>query len=410
MGRQGNPHPYDRISERRVTGFARRQSMNELVDCLSHSQPKATFMKNNTRLLIAFSVAVAAAAAINPPLATAASTPSKASKSPSQAGDSAAAWKAVEEKATPPRPPAEWREKEPTPEAVEAWRKSEGQRLSKAADAAHDFYTRYPKDPKAKDAKLLERELLEVVLQTGDSSVTERLDKVDELLLNDPTTSKQERLQIRYKQVARSAKSPADLEVGARELLAEFPGEPQVYQLLLMAAMNSEPERSRAIAEDIRKSNAPAQVKVQAEGILKRLDALGKPFDLKFTAIDGREVDVQKMKGKVVLIDFWATWCQPCVAELPKLKDAYAKLHDKGFEIVGISLDQDKTALEKFIKENDMPWPQYFDGKGFESEIAANYGIFAIPTVWLVDKKGILREMNAREDLQGKVEKLLAEP
>jgi thiol-disulfide isomerase/thioredoxin len=110
-------------------------------------------------------------------------------------------------------------------------------------------------------------------------------------------------------------------------------------------------------------------------------------------------------------VDFWATWCGPCVAEVPHVVEAYNKLHDKGFEIVGISLDKDadKAKLESFVKENKMPWPQYFDGQYWQNAIAQKYGINSIPAMWLVDKKGNLVDMNGRDGLEGKVEKMLAE-
>jgi thiol-disulfide isomerase/thioredoxin len=138
-------------------------------------------------------------------------------------------------------------------------------------------------------------------------------------------------------------------------------------------------------------------------------DLKTKPFDLKFTAVDGSEVDFAKLRGKVVLIDFWATWCGPCVAELPHVLEAYKKLHDKGFEIVGISLDKDKKKLETFTKEKGMTWPQHFDGQGWQNEISSKFGIKSIPAMWMLDKKGMLVSTNAREDLAGKVEKYLAE-
>ncbi len=134
-----------------------------------------------------------------------------------------------------------------------------------------------------------------------------------------------------------------------------------------------------------------------------------KPVELKFTAVDGKEVDLAKMRGKVVLIDFWATWCGPCVAELPNVLKAYEKLHPKGFEIIGISLDQDKAKLESFVKEKGMTWTQYFDGKGWQNDISARFGIQSIPAMWLVDKKGMLVSNDVRGNLEELVEKALKE-
>lgn len=201
-----------------------------------------------------------------------------------------------------------------------------------------------------------------------------------------------------------------ELEKQGRALAADFPDKREAYEMLLSVAGQAEPAKARAIIGEIEASSkAPAAAKERARGLLAKLDAVGKPLDIKFTATDGREVDLSKMKGKVVLVDFWAVWCGPCVAEIPNVKKAYEALNPKGFEIVGISFDQDKAKLESFVKEKGMAWPQYFDGKGWKNQFGVKYGISAIPSMWLVDKQGNLRDMNARQDLAGKVEKLLAE-
>jgi peroxiredoxin len=152
-----------------------------------------------------------------------------------------------------------------------------------------------------------------------------------------------------------------------------------------------------------------AAARQRIDQIKTRIELKSKPLELKFTAIDGRTVDMKDLRGKVVLIDFWATWCGPCIAELPNVKAAYEKLHDKGFEIIGISLDSDREALEEFVKKREMPWPQQFDGKGWENELAQKFGIQAIPAMWLIGKDGKIADFSARGDLESKVQKLLGE-
>ena len=95
---------------------------------------------------------------------------------------------------------------------------------------------------------------------------------------------------------------------------------------------------------------------------------------------------------------------------MPAVKAAYEKLHDRGFEVVGISLDDKESALRRFIKEKGIPWPQHFDGKGWGNQFAVRYGIFGIPTQWLVDKRGNLRSTDARYNVESHVLPLLNEP
>ena len=134
------------------------------------------------------------------------------------------------------------------------------------------------------------------------------------------------------------------------------------------------------------------------------------PLNLKFTAVDGSAVDFAALRGKVVLLDFWATWCPPCREEVPNVVAAYKKYHGQGFEVVGISLDQDQQALQDFTTQNGMTWPQYFDGQGWKNAISSSYNIHSIPTMWLFDRKGLLISFSAGDDLDNKLAKALAAP
>lgn len=119
---------------------------------------------------------------------------------------------------------------------------------------------------------------------------------------------------------------------------------------------------------------------------------------------DGKDISLDRFKGKVLLVDFWATWCPPCRAEVPELVKTYNAYKDKGFEILGISFDQDKAAFEKYLEENKMPWPQYFDGKGWENEVGPTYGIQSIPAMYLIDGEGKVISTDLRS---GKLEEEL---
>jgi thiol-disulfide isomerase/thioredoxin len=127
-------------------------------------------------------------------------------------------------------------------------------------------------------------------------------------------------------------------------------------------------------------------------------DRATMPQELRFTAFDGREVDVGSMRGKVVLIDFWAMWCGPCVAEIPNLRRVYSEYKDKGFEIVGIALDPPglDEELGRFVKKHDLPWPQHYDGRGWQAPPAVKYSVISIPTMLLLDKTGRIVSTEAR--------------
>lgn len=153
-----------------------------------------------------------------------------------------------------------------------------------------------------------------------------------------------------------------------------------------------------------------------AQAIGKYVDSMKKTKigatvqNIKLSNEQGEVVDLldQVSKNKITLIDFWASWCAPCLAEVPHLKEAYKGYRSRGFEIVGISLDQSSEAWKKAIVEHKMSWPQISDLKGWKSVAAEQYGIRAIPFTLLVDQQGKIVAKNLRgKELEHKLAELL---
>ena len=129
----------------------------------------------------------------------------------------------------------------------------------------------------------------------------------------------------------------------------------------------------------------------------------GKPVtDFSATDLDGEPISLQDYRGKVVLLDFWGVWCGFCIVEMPNLKRVYDAYKDQGFDIIGVSLDDEESALRDYIKENDIQWRQVFSGKAWRDDpLAQQYNITGVPSQWLIDKDGKLITHKARgEDLE----------
>ncbi len=121
-----------------------------------------------------------------------------------------------------------------------------------------------------------------------------------------------------------------------------------------------------------------------------------KAIDFQVKDLDGNDLSLEKYRGKVILLDFWAVWCGPCVAEMPNVKRVHEKYKDQNFQIIGISLDRDRSKLRDYMKKQGITWPQFFDGKGWRNQVAQMYKVNSIPRMYLIDGKGVIRKANVR--------------
>ncbi len=111
--------------------------------------------------------------------------------------------------------------------------------------------------------------------------------------------------------------------------------------------------------------------------------------------MNGNLIRLSDLKGKVVLIDFWASWCGPCRKNNPHLVKLYHKYHGKGLEIFGVSLDDDHQSWKEAVSHDRMEWIQVIDDKGWDASSALAYGVEMIPSSFLIDRDGVIRKVNA---------------
>jgi len=209
---------------------------------------------------------------------------------------------------------------------------------------------------------------------------------------------------------------------GFDAILAKHAGEKtdEMSQVLYMEAMLyievlSNPTKGKELIAKLKTDYPDTKLGKKADDILQSLDkqaeakkvqsalAPGAVFpDFNVKDLTAQPLSVAALKGKVVLIDFWATWCGPCRAELPNVIATYTKYHDKGFNIIGVSLDSDRDKLDSFLKQQDgMTWPQFFDGQGWSNELAVKYGVQAIPFTVLIGPDGKIIGTDLRGEALG---------
>ncbi len=192
----------------------------------------------------------------------------------------------------------------------------------------------------------------------------------------------------------------------------DFPNTPDAAEAMLQLAyareMAGEEEEAQKWYGRIVSDFPDLPIAKRASGARTRLASVGKTFDLQGQSASGGLIDLAKFRGQVVLIQYWATWCEPCKADMPTLKDLVSRYGKSGFNIVGVNLDTDAKEMTGYVKEYGLSWPQIYEEGGLDSRPASELGIHTLPTMILVNKEGKVVNRNIRvAEIDGELKKLI---
>jgi thiol-disulfide isomerase/thioredoxin len=316
-----------------------------------------------------------------------------------------------------PTPPMAWATNPPNEADMAKFDDLQAAQAGGEAERARDFYTQFPGDANASRAHVTEIQALKLAIRFGATNRLADLDAREQALLTNTNAPEQLRYELRLDLLTRElqareaagANMKMELEKAGRELVRDFPSGLEGYNILLDLAGDADLLKMHEFGVLMANSGGPPELTELGKGLLRRLDAVGRPLPFEFKSADGRAVDLASLSNKVVLVDFWATWCPGCVTLSPRIQKLYDQLHTNGFDVVGINFDDDTNQAQRFIQKEGLAWPQYFGGRGADNKYGREYSISALPAAWLVDRKGIVRDIHGTTDLEAKVGKLMAE-
>ncbi len=177
-----------------------------------------------------------------------------------------------------------------------------------------------------------------------------------------------------------------------KQYVKQYPDSPDTAEALLQLGIaeefaGNEKEAKQWYAQVVRRFPQAAAA-AKAKGAIRRLDSVGKVLQLAGTTVQGRALDLRRYRGRVVLLHYWATWCQPCVQDMKTIAQLYAKYGQRGFVPVGVCLDHSKDEVRRFLSQERILWPQLHEAGGLDGPLANQLGVLTLPTMMLLDRQG----------------------
>lgn len=283
-------------------------------------------------------------------------------------------------------------------------------KVSHLRPAVDEMLKRYPQDPHRWDAKLMRVSFQREQNAISDEDALKILREIAAAPDASEGVKRQARSELLEETLSKATPATGltdDIEKQITAFEKDFPDDPVGEQFVGLRIKMLELSPDKIVAELKTLTQSPNKATADAAG--KELKLRTEPLDLKFTTLDGKEFDFAKLRGKVVLVDCWATWCAPCLMKMPDLQALEKKYAaNKDFQLIGVSLDDDKADVEKIVKSKRLTWPQYYDGKVWQNEISSKLGVTGLPATFLVDRKGFAHPVDLEADLDAEVGKALA--
>ena len=290
--------------------------------------------------------------------------------------------------------------------------------LDRQEKALRGFIVAHPQDAHTFEARLRLMRLLEI---RGGFQNSERArgEAAQMLAAMEKTATPEQRAELEFAKVTRLMRGAQKAPVAARnELLAaarnfhsEHPGDRRVAALVTEVAslFDGQARTKTALLVDANALATDPGLKGRIADDLRRIDMLGTPIKLSFTSVQGKEVNLEEYRERLVFVVFFADFSPPSTEALTRVKTALAQAPKGSVAAIGVSLDPTREALDAAMKAAALTWPVAFDGKSWKGELVRSFGINALPTVWLLDKQGKLRSLNALEGTAEQLKQLLNE-